>query len=283
MNNKCNNIKLIVYYGYIINFLENNITTITKRNIFDNKLITKEWLKKNNFPYVNTIDYDTVNKNTLIVIKPIDETRGNGIQIKKRYKLSSKLPHNYLAEEYIKGKHYRIVVYKGNIIGIILRINAFVVGDGIHTIKQLIDIKNLDRCTQTKLYCNDICYKNINIILEKNKKFFINDVSNYAKGGNIYIYNTANVHKDVFDLCKNIYNKLNVNLFGIDFICPNINISFSEQKCAINELELYNDLDIHYITNDKIFKFYNKLMSKWIIIFTLLFLLIYLLKFYLKK
>jgi hypothetical protein len=71
-------------------------------------------------------------------------------------------------------------------------------------------------------------------------------------------------------------NKINVNLFGIDFICPNINMSLSKQKCAINEFELYNDIDIHYITNDNVFRFYNILFIKWIIIFLLLFMIMYL-------
>ena len=232
-------------------------------------------VRKNNFPYVKSIDYDNIDKNKLIVIKPTNETRGNGIYIKKRYELPIKLPHNYLAEEYVEGNNYRIVIYKGDIIGIISRIPAFVIGDGIHTIKELIDKKNLNRCCKTKLFCNDKCIKHSNIILEKDKKFFINNVSNYAKGGTIYIFDLSNVHKDIFNLCKNIYNKINVNLFGIDFICPNINNSLSEQKCAINEFELYNDIDIHYITNDNVFRFYNILFIKWIIIFLLLFMIMF--------
>ena len=158
--------------------------------------------------------------------------------------------------------------------GIILRIPAFVIGDGIHTIKELINIQNLDRCSKTQLFCNDIC-NNKDKILEKDKKYFINNVSNYAKGGTIHIVDLKNVHEDIFDLCNNIYNKINVNLFGIDFICTDINKSLEKQKCAINEFELYNDIDIHYITNDNVFRFYKVLLIKWIIILIIIILIIF--------
>ena len=52
-NDKCKYIKYIVNYGYIINFLENNLSIFTKRNIFDDKTITKKWLEKIIFHMLN--------------------------------------------------------------------------------------------------------------------------------------------------------------------------------------------------------------------------------------
>ena len=47
-------------------------------------------------------------------------------------------------ESYITGRDYRILVVNGQIVAVAERVPAHVVGDGIHTVEQLIDITNSD-------------------------------------------------------------------------------------------------------------------------------------------
>jgi cyanophycin synthetase len=281
---KCKYIKNSVMIGYIINFLENiQPNYYHKKKIFDDKTATKIWLKNNNLPYVKKINYNNIDNiddniddnNKIIVIKPINDTRGNGIYIDKRINLPRKLPINYMAEEFITGKHYRIVVYKGNIISVVLRTPAHVIGDGINTINELINIENKNRCDNTKLYCDTRCKNNLNTILDKNIIYYINPVSNYAKGGTIQNVNLKQINKDVIEMCNKIYKLLNINLFGIDFICKNIEDKLNYQNCAINELEIYNDIDIHIILNDDTYKLYKNLLKKWILIIIFIILCIF--------
>lgn len=274
---KCKYIKYIVFLGYCINFLENNpIIYLQKKNIFNDKRLTRKWLIKHNFPHVKEIDYNNIDINKIIVIKPIDGTRGDNIKIDKRKNFSNKLPENFLAEEYINGKHYRIIIYKGNIISILERMPAHIIGNGKNNIKELIDNKNLLRCEKTKLFCDDKCLENTDKILKKNEIYFTNSLSNYAKGGTINIINLKIINNDIFILCQNIYLSIKVDLFGIDFICEDITKSLSNQTCAINEFELFNDIDIHYITNDNSYKFYCKLFIKWLSIIILFIISIFL-------
>ena len=278
---KINDINCMYYnfykkIGCLINFLENiQIDYNKKKKIFDYKTITKIWLKNNDLPYVKEINYDNIDINEKIVIKPINDKCGNGIYIDKRKNLPKKLPENYMAEEFVYGNNYRIIVYKGRIISIILRTGAHITGDGINTIEKLINIENENRCNDTKLYCDLKCKKFLKTILKKNQIYYVNPVSNYAKGGTIKSIDIKKINNEIKEICNKIYKLLNVNIFGVDFICENIEKNFNNQTYAINELEFYNDVGLHVILKDDTYKLYNILILKWILIILIIILIFY--------
>ena len=88
-----------------------------------------------------------------VVIKPYNGTMGKLVFVNidkynefKECFLKVTEKHDYvLIEQFIKGEEYRFTYVKNEIVAIAQRIPANVVGDGIHTIKQLIDLKNNER------------------------------------------------------------------------------------------------------------------------------------------
>ncbi|WP_280770559.1 acylphosphatase [Salipaludibacillus daqingensis] len=96
-----------------------------------------------------------------IVVKPIDGSFGRGVysNIKSSEELTNVLekqknaeePGDYLVERFIPGDEYRVYVVDQEVVGVIMRIPANVMGDGEHTIKQLIDIKNAERDMNPRL------------------------------------------------------------------------------------------------------------------------------------
>lgn len=124
---------------------------------------TYEYLRKNNIPVPEGRDFSkTATDEEIIayaekigyplVVKPTDGASGKGVivDIKNitelkdaiqtvRYELKYK---DVIVERFIRGMDYRVYVVDGEVIGIYKRVPANVIGDGISTIEQLIEIKN---------------------------------------------------------------------------------------------------------------------------------------------
>lgn len=131
--------------------------------IMENKLVTKEVLKQHGIrvpagkvyrsPQDALLDYK-LHKDSRIVVKPKSTNFGLGITIftnsftiedyKQAVEMAFVHDRTVLVEEFMTGKEYRFLVMGEEVAGILHRVPANVVGDGVHTIKQLIYDKNKD-------------------------------------------------------------------------------------------------------------------------------------------
>lgn len=130
------------------------------------KNLTKEYLKKANVPVADgdhfeedASDEEMVNfANELgypLVLKPSDGTGGHGVIANIKNENEFKEALNYvknelgykklMVEKYFAGEDYRLHVIDGKVIGAFKKDRANVIGDGKHTIKQLIALKNEQR------------------------------------------------------------------------------------------------------------------------------------------
>lgn len=258
---QCGRITQSVHKGYLVNLIMNNIGTVTHKALFDNKEITRQWLLQHHLPAVPAIDYNQDTDPTLlIVIKPIAGTRANGIQIGLKKDLPPVLPPNYLAEQYIPGNHYRVVMFRNQVVGVLHRLPAHIIGNGQNTVRELIAIENTKRCPNRTLMCDTLCQPMLSQIPVKGEWVNVNRVSNYAKGGTVEI--VTNIHPDMVAVWQRVAQVSPIPLFGIDFIVPDITASLDQQQCAINELEMFNDIDVHFLTQDAVNAFYNSLFWK---------------------
>ena len=129
--------------------------------IMENKVVTKELLKKNNIKVPSGYEYFSLEeafKNIYefigksIVIKPKSTNFGLGISIFKdgakkedieeAFKIAFSHDSTVLVEEFIKGKEYRFLVIGDKVTGILHRVPANVVGNGKNTIEELVAEKN---------------------------------------------------------------------------------------------------------------------------------------------
>lgn len=85
-----------------------------------------------------------------VVIKPLDGNQGKGVTVgikdddsaARAYYIASKVNARVLVEKYIEGKDYRVLVVDRKVAAVSLRIPPYVVGDGEHNIKELIELEN---------------------------------------------------------------------------------------------------------------------------------------------
>jgi cyanophycin synthetase len=257
---QCASVKNIVRKGYLVNLITNGITAATQKRLFDNKQRTRQWLLQHGLPAVPEVNYKEIDPLSIIVIKPYNGTRGDGIHIGERKDLPAVLPNNYLAEKYIVGQHFRVVMHQQHVVGVLKRIPAHVVGNGHDNVRVLIEGENERRCAGRMLMCDTICKRTLQQVLPQGVAMDVNRLSNYAKGGTVEIV-TA-IHPDFIALWEKLARMTPVTLFGIDFIVPDITAPLADQQCAINELELFNDIDIHFLTRDRVYDLYCRLYTR---------------------
>lgn len=85
-----------------------------------------------------------------VVVKPVDGNQGKGVsldlrspaQVAAAAKLAMLYSHDLLVEKFVPGRHYRITVVNGRAVAAAERLPAAVTGDGIHTVRELVEIEN---------------------------------------------------------------------------------------------------------------------------------------------
>lgn len=180
-----------------------------------NKLVTKALLLENNVPTPLGKNFNVQQQDDIInyahkvnypvVVKPVDGSFGKGVfsnvlndeSLIRALTRLEKVYHetDILVESFIKGKEYRIYVVDKRVVAAINRIPAHVVGNGKHSIKQLIKIKNNKRSLNPRLasclitidaYLHDFIkqfnYK-IEDIPDKGTVINLNNKTNISLGG----------------------------------------------------------------------------------------------------
>ncbi len=238
---------------YIIQATRTSINTEIGVLLSQDKALTKNILKDNHIlvPEGKVFhDLESAKKaektflNKEIVIKPRDTNFSDGVTILNRkwtksdYEKAIKFAFSHsksiLIEDFIDGKEYRFLVIDNKVIGVLERRGANVVGDGVNTIKQLIEIKNqhILRGEQYKKPLEKIKIDNIVMANLTHQKFSlktklkIKEVawlrynSNVSSGGD-----TIDVTKKTNAFYKKIAIKIskvfNLKIIGVDIIIPN--------------------------------------------------------------
>jgi glutamate--cysteine ligase len=136
-----------------------NVDTYANVLMLENKYMTKKILAKHQiavprgerYKRYDQIDYNLF-IDTKMVVKPEDTNFGIGISmleknpskevIDRAINLAFDNSDRILVEETIEGTEYRFLVIDDTCVSIIKRVPAHVIGDGIHSIEELVAIKN---------------------------------------------------------------------------------------------------------------------------------------------
>ncbi|MDP3999089.1 MAG: hypothetical protein Q8P76_00650 [bacterium] len=164
---------------------------------------------------------------------------------------------NFLAD----AQTHRATVIDFNLAGCVKRVPAHVAGDGRHTIKELVEIKNQDlrrgnpRAKDTTLYklvLNETAeqlLKSQNLswdaVLPKDKTAFLQEKVILDLGGDLH-EESDRVHPDNQELFCRVARIFNTRLAGVDFLAKDIGVSWKAQPCAIMELNSLPYIDMHH-------------------------------------
>lgn len=205
-----------LYYKEHIEYVKNtnmtSLDTYISPLIMENKTVTKEILRENGFRVPNGKELSNLEEALItyqefcdmnIVVKPKSTNFGLGISIfekgfsredfEEAIKIAFSEDDYVLVEEFITGTEYRFYVLDGKVEAILLRVPANVVGDGKHSIKELVEIKNSDplRGTRHRTPLQLIELGAIEVLMLKTQGYRMDDIP--EDGETVYLRENSNV------------------------------------------------------------------------------------------
>ena len=234
---RLHNIPIPLYHLY------NNITVKNLDTIYDQKYIKYPLVVKDvNGALGNNVFINITNKLQLInAVNTLLDNKKNDI----------------LMEQHIKGQDHRILLFNNEIIDVVMRVPAYIIGDGRNTISRLIDIKNvIRRNSRSSQIIPNTFYldqRNLSIdsVLPKGKKLIVNPLTNFHQGSELKRVPIKYLHEDNINLFKNISKLMKLTIIGIDFISSDIGISHKKMG-KINEVNGTPSIDLHYFADNKL-------------------------------
>ena len=264
-------------YGKNSRLIESTLTDATScicADISSNKQLTKMILSENKIkvPYGKVVYselsavYAANNIGYPVVIKPFDGNQGKGVflnldteeAVKEAFKEASKFSTGIIVEKFITGRDYRVLVVGNKVSAVCERIPALVIGDGIHTINELVDIVNADEnrgedhekaLTKIKLdaIALSLLEKNgmtINTVPEEGEIVKLRENGNISTGGTAFECSDI-IHPDNAELAIQAANAIGIDIAGIDFVTEDISKSLFETGGAIVEVNTAPGIRMH--------------------------------------
>jgi len=87
-----------------------------------------------------------------VVVKPLDGNQGRGItlgvadraELEVAFRRATNVAGEVIVEQQLRGDDFRVLVVGGRVVAVSRRVPCHVVGDGVHTVQELIDMANRD-------------------------------------------------------------------------------------------------------------------------------------------
>ena len=192
-----------------------------------------------------------------VVVKPLDGNHGRGVSINLKTDEEVEVGFNKavehglttIVESYIEGFDHRLLVINGELVAAAKREPGHVVGDGKHTIAELVDIVNEDprrgvghEKVLTRLELDDqagrllkrIGYDQATVPAE-DEIVYLRSTANLSTGGTA-IDVTDIIHPDNREMAIRAIKAIGLDIGGVDFLTNDISLSYREAGGAICEV-----------------------------------------------
>lgn len=246
-------------------------------DIASNKHLTKSILRSANIPVPQgdiVFKEQEALKKALeigfpVVIKPYNGQQGKGVSIKlsqkteicKAFQLAQQYSKKVIVEKYIEGKQYRLLVVGNKMVAAAERKPAHIIGDGVHTILQLIEFTNQDplrgeghelpltkiRLDETVLLTLAKNKLNPHSVPDINQVVFLRENANLSTGGTAADVTAEVDHKNK-ELAVRIAKMIGLDIAGIDIVTPDISVPL-EKGGAVIEVNAAPGLRMHLKPN----------------------------------
>ena len=194
-----------------------------------------------------------------VVVKPLDAGNSLGLFVDRRdeHEVRQAFPiaaaasssGRVLVEQYIAGNEYRAMVVNDQVVAVSERVPAYVMGDGQHTIRRLIDVANADprRGTfytdpLTKIVADaktlDLLRRqdlHLDAIPRAGQRVKLKPTGQISTGG-ISIDRTGDVHPDNLAILRQAARVVELDIATMDLVAPDIAQSFWTAGGAIIEI-----------------------------------------------
>lgn len=201
-----------------------------------------------------------------LVLKPLDGNHGRGQTInvqdwetaKEGLVYAQTISHKVIVERYVTGFDYRVLVINHKMVAAARRVPAHIVGDGLATIQELIDLENQN---PRRGYGHENALTEINVdkdtvellgkleytletIPQKGETVYLKSTANLSTGGTS-IDVTDMVHPENITMCERISKIIGLDVCGIDIMAENLTQPLKESGGVILEVNAAPGFRMH--------------------------------------
>ena len=201
-----------------------------------------------------------------VVVKPKDGNQGKGVtvnicteqQLHAAYAVATEFREDVLVERYMPGNDFRLLVVGNKMVAAARRDPPKVLGDGKHTIKELVEIVNQDprrgsghSTSLTKIRFDEIalaCLRSQNLNEDSvplpGQRINLRNNANLSTGGSATDV-TDDVHPEVAARAVAAAHMVGLDICGVDVVCDTILKPLEQQGGGIVEVNAAPGLRMH--------------------------------------
>jgi cyanophycin synthetase len=200
-----------------------------------------------------------------VVVKPQDGNQGKGVTVniteREAFDNAYKTAERYgtvMVEKYLPGHDYRLLVVGDKLVAAARREPPLVVGDGKHTVRELVDQVNADprrgvghATSLTKIRFDDIAIGRLHeqglepeSVPEKGRRVILRNNANLSTGGTATDV-TDEVHPQVMARVVAAAQMVGLDICGVDVVCESVQRPLEEQHGGIVEVNAAPGLRMH--------------------------------------
>ena len=201
-----------------------------------------------------------------VVTKPYNGNHGRGIsihlttedEVRKGFEAAQEHSSSVIVETYLTGDDHRLLVVNGELIAATRRTPGHVVGDGIATVRQLVDVVNKDPrrgVGHEKVMTRIVLDEQADMMLARLE---MTSESTPASGQVVMLRSTANlstggtatdvtdvIHPDNRDMAVRAITAIGLDVGGVDFLIPDITESYKQIGGGICEVNAAPGFRMH--------------------------------------
>jgi cyanophycin synthetase len=201
-----------------------------------------------------------------VVVKPLDASQGRGIvtnivteeEFREAFENAKEYRQRIVVERYLPGRDFRLLVINHKFVAAAERVPAHVIGDGTHTIAQLVDIANEDprrgtghEKVLTKIKIDGSTLRLLHLrgmtpdsVPETGQLIHLKSTANLSTGGTS-IDITDRVHPHNIEMAERISCLVDLNIAGIDVVAPDLETPVVENGGGIVEVNAAPGFRMH--------------------------------------
>lgn len=201
-----------------------------------------------------------------VVIKPQDGNQGKGVTVnivsrdhlRVAYATAALISPSIMVERYLPGHDYRLLVVGGKLVAAARRDPPQVIGDGIHTVLELVEIVNRDprrseghATALTKIRLDEIALIRLTMqgfstssIPPKGSRVILRNNANLSTGGSATDV-TDDVHAEVAARAVAAAQMIGLDICGVDVMCDSLVKPLEEQGGGVIEVNAAPGLRMH--------------------------------------
>ena len=201
-----------------------------------------------------------------VVVKPLDANHGRGVsigmetaeQVERAFAEAREHSRTVLVESFLQGFDHRMLVVNGDLVAVAKRVPGHVVGDGVHTVAELVDIVNADprrglghEKSLTRLEFDAQAERLLleagvgkEHVLAAGQVFYLRTTGNLSTGGTA-IDQTDDCHPDNREMAIRAAAAVGLDVCGVDFLTPDVSQSYKEVGGGICEVNAAPGFRMH--------------------------------------